>query len=137
MNENNARLGAEQVGEALDAARQAWRERVQAERQQDRERQEEQHVGEEPEPAPEPPQAEVLVPQEVAVPWPCKEDDVTIEAYQKFVTALLAKTWTFDRFVFDRSHQNSRGISAAVYKRKIKTKLPRGTWRAMGGERAI
>ena len=87
----------ETPNDALEAARRAWRERVEAERQRDRQRQEEEAVREPPAPRPQatPPAASdggartIFANQEVIVPWPSDEDGVTVQEHAAFAGALV------------------------------------------------
>ena len=117
----------ETPNDALEAARRAWRERVEAERQRDRQRQGEEAVREAPAPRPRatPPAASdggartILANQEVIVPWPSDEDGVTVQEHAAFAGALVEKGFSYDHPLFAETEGGRKRMVGAIYKRKI------------------
>ena len=117
----------ETPNDALEAARRAWRERVEAERQRDRQRQEEEAVREAPAPRPQatPPAASdgeartIFANQEAFVPWPSEVGSITLEEHAAFAGGLLEKGFSYDRPAFADFEGGRKKIIGVVYKRKI------------------
>jgi len=113
--------------DALEAARRAWRERVEAERQRDRQRQEEEAVREAPAPRPQatPPAASdggarnIIANQEAIVPWPSEEQGITMAEHAAFAGGLLEKGFSHDRPVFAELEGGRKKLVGVIYKRKI------------------